>query len=98
MFRYLDDFLCLGAPGSDEGIVYPVCEELNSPLAEEKKVGPAVCLDFVGIEVGMMAMQLRLRGDKLARLKAMISEWVGKKVASKQELQSLAGCCNMPVR
>ena len=78
--------------------MYPVCEELNSPLAEEKKVGQAVCLDFVGIEVDTMAMQLRLPGYKLARLKAMISEWVSKKVASKRELQSLAGCCNMPVR
>jgi len=66
-----------------KGIVYPVCEELNSPLAEEKKVGPAVCLDFVGIEVDAMAMQLQLPGDKLARLKATISEWVSKKIASK---------------
>jgi len=61
LFHYLDDFLCLGAPGSDECLralctLIGVCEELNIPLAEEKKVGAAVCLDFVGIEVDTMAM------------------------------------------
>ena len=95
LFRYLDDFLCLGAPDSDECLralctLIGVCEKLNIPLAEQK-VGPAVCLNFVGIEVDMVAMQLRLPGDKLARLKAMISEWVSKKVASKRELQLQAG-------
>ena len=51
-FHYLDDLLCLCAPGSDECLrvlctLIGVCEELNIPLAEEKKVDPAVCLDLL---------------------------------------------------
>ena len=67
------------------------CEELNFPIATEKMEGPAVVLPFLGIELDTVAMQLRLPKEKLARVKATISQWVCKKIASKCELQSLAG-------
>ena len=96
VFHYLDDFPCLGTPGSDEcqqalDTLVATCADLNVPLAIEKVEGPTVSLVFLGIELDTMAMQLRLPEDKLARVKATILEWMGRKAATKRELQSLAG-------
>jgi len=34
------------------------CRELNLPLAEEKSVGPATLLDFLGIELDTVQMEI----------------------------------------
>ena len=96
LFHYLDDFLCLGAPGSGEchqslASVLRVCEELNVPVAAEKTEGPATTLTFLGIEFDTAAMQLRLPKEKLDRLKSTVANWLGRKACTKRELQSLAG-------
>ena len=96
LFHYLDDFLIVAAPRSDQ------CEEdlrrllnifdrLRIPIAIEKLEGPAVTLTFLGIELDTQAMILRLPGGKLSDLKALVAEWLGKKFCTKTELQSLVG-------
>ena len=54
--HYLDDFIVVGPPKclrcwEELSIVCRTCEELGLPLAAEKQVGPATCLDFLGIEL-----------------------------------------------
>ena len=63
--HYLDDFITVGSPGSDQclknqQILTATCETLGVPLAPHKSVGPTKCLTFLGIEIDSTAGELRL--------------------------------------
>lgn len=84
IYHYLDDFLVLGPPGSDECARYlcileTVCANLGIPLAPEKKDGPTAV--FLGIVIDTFAGELRLQPDKLQRLSDMVIAWEVKNVA-----------------
>lgn len=94
--HYLDDFLFSGAPGSDECALslaraLETCRELGIPVAWHKLVGPSTVLTFLGIEIDTMTGQLRLPGDKLARLNEVLSVWSERRCCTKRELLSLIG-------
>lgn len=95
--HYLDDFLLMGAPGSQQcgealATVVGVCERLGLPIAEQKTVGPVPRLTFLGIEMDTWAMELRLPRGKLVELKVLVHQWLGKRRACKrEELESLVG-------
>ena len=77
VIHYLDDFLLLGRPNSDEcakGLhtTLASCWELGVPLAEDKVEGPVPFLTFQGIELNTMTMSLRLPEDKLASLRDLL--------------------------
>lgn len=71
--HYLDDFITLGAPESDECPNIQVCQELGIPLAPHKTVGPTTCLIFLGIEIDTMRMELRLPHEKLSKLLELLT-------------------------
>ena len=59
--NYLDDFIVIGAPGSDEcerGLraLVQTCQQLGVPIAEEKTAEPSTCMVFLGIEIDTSAM------------------------------------------
>ena len=61
---YLDNFLVLGSPQSDEcksalSILTNCCDSLEVPLAVEKLEGPATCLQFLGFELDTERMEIR---------------------------------------
>ena len=94
--HYLDDFLLLGAPGSQEcsqslQLTLATCQELGVPVASHKTEGPTCCLTFLGIHIDSVSMELSLLADKLARVSAMVRDWSNKRVATKRQLQSLIG-------
>ena len=96
LWHYLDDFVTIGRPQSDEcafslHLLIELCARLGVPLAIEKVEGPSTCLPFLGIEIDSIAQELRLPADKLMRLRSLLGEWHGKTRCTKQELQSLAG-------
>ena len=96
LLHYLDDFLTIGRPCSNEchqnlHIMIQVCQLLNVPLAIEKVEGPSTVLEFLGILLDTVRMQARLPEDKLARLRAMVSEWLDKHNATKRQILSLVG-------
>ena len=75
IFHYLDDFVTVGAPHSQEceqgnKTMLATCEQLGFPVALAKCEGSTTCLSFLGIEVATAAMQLRLPADKLERGRA----------------------------
>ena len=70
------------------------CKELGVPLAAHKLVGPTTCLTFLGIEIDILAVELRLPRDKLNRLKDLLAEWQFKKVCSREMLELLLGHLN----
>ena len=94
--HYLDDFLFVGAPESDEckvalGVAQGVCQWLGAPLALEKREGPARILPFLGIVLDTEKLELRLPEEKLQRLRELIRQWQGKKSCRKRELLSVIG-------
>ena len=94
VYHYLDDFLILTQPGDGERelrLMCSTCQELDVPLAMEKKEGPATCLEFLGIEIDTVALELRLPRDKLLRVKELVESWRGRKMCRLRELQSLVG-------
>ena len=46
---------------------------------------------FLGIELDLVTMELRLLADKLARLRQLVTHWHGKKECRKRDLLSLIG-------
>ena len=96
IMHYLDDFLVLGAPYAPEcannlAVLRAVFDELGVPLAEHKTAGPTATLVFLGVSVDSVSLMLRLPEDKLSELRGIIQTWLGRKVTTVRELQSLVG-------
>ena len=96
--HYLDDFFCGPANSTscakDVNIAIPLCNRLGLPVAPEKVEGPVIAITFLGIEINSATMTLSLPQDKLTALKARLASWVGKRRASKRQLQELLGHLN----
>ena len=96
LLHYLDDFLIVASPASDEGrdyltILLALFDHLNIPVAPEKLEGPATTIVFLGIEIDTVQLRLQLPERKLQELQELIQSWVGRQSCRKKELQSLAG-------
>ena len=94
--HYLDDFVVIGKPHSDEceaalGTALSTCDNLGCPTAPEKQEGPTTCINFLGIIIDTMAQELCLPVEKLERLQALIVKWRPRKSCQKRELLSLIG-------
>jgi len=73
VIHYLDDFLLVGPPNSDDcasslAILLRVFKRLGLPVAVHKLEGPWWCLSFLGFEVDSNAMEVRLPRSKLLEL------------------------------
>ena len=97
VMHYLDDFLFVGSPGTDEcqralAITLATCEELGVPIAPDKTEGPSTSLAFLGIELNTASMSTSLPASKLAKLRMMVREFLGARVVrDKHALESLVG-------
>ena len=94
--HYLDDFLLLGAPHSEEAhraleTVLNVLRTLGIPIAVHKTEGPDTVLVFLGIDVDTTNFELRLPEVKLTRLRGQLLSWSTKKSCRRRELESLLG-------
>ena len=96
LYHYLDDFVVLGPPGSEEcaehlQILKRVCNDLGVPLAPEKQEGPSTCITFLGIIIDTHRQELRLPREKFERILATLAEWERRKSCTRRELESLIG-------
>ena len=95
--HYLDDFLILGAPGSNEcaealRITRETCTELGVPLALDKVEGPTTQITFLGIELNSTKLTVGLSVQKMAELQRLLTQWSKLKcVRDAQKFQSLIG-------
>ena len=72
--HYLDDFIMVtDSIGKAHFQKDTFFDSLGVPLEYSKLEGPSTCLVFLGIEVDIEALQLRLPRDKLSRLKSELS-------------------------
>ncbi len=89
--HYLDDFISVGDPESPEcglnlSVMLDMCRDTGTPIEKEKM---ATSIEFLGVELDSRTMQIRLPADKLARLRQLTAEWMGRKSGKKRELFSL---------
>ena len=96
VIHYLDDFLFVGRPHSQEcagalDTAISTCQGLGVPLAPEKVQGPASVITFLGIELDSEAQQLCLPQDKLEHIRSSLAVWGRKRACTKRELLSLIG-------
>ena len=94
--HYLDDWITIGSPGSSEceencALMTATFDRLGCPLAQDKTEGPTTCLEYLGIEIDTVALEMRLPPHKLERLRTTLQEWQGRKCCTKRDLQSLTG-------
>ena len=80
LMHYLDDFLILGAPGTQEAAVAldTVQYFLTTAgilVAHNKTEGPTTALSFLGILIDSVCFELRLPADKLVNLVVLVSQW-----------------------
>lgn len=97
--HYLDDFLLAGKSGTNDckflmTVFRQVCSELGVPLSEEKTVGPAHILVFLGLEIDTIQMVLRIPQDKLDKAKDELLNLKGKPKVTLKNLQQLLGLLN----
>ena len=95
-FHYLDDFLFLGAPLSDQAAraletTCRVFHMLGVPISTHKTEGPATSLTFLGIVIDTHTFEPHLPPDKLTRLQNQLESWLKRKCCQKHELESLIG-------
>lgn len=96
VYHYLDDFLVIGSPCSDEckanlHTLQVTCKRLGVPLASEKQEGPATTLTFLRIVIDTVHGELRLPADKLQRLLTSVNTWLTRKFCTRRDLESLIG-------
>ena len=94
--HYLDDFLLLGTPNSQQGrefltIAVRTLTRLGIPIAVHKTEGPATSLTFLGILIDTENFELRLPQDKLARLQDTLQHRITKQFCTRRDLESLLG-------
>ena len=94
--HYLDDYLIFGSPGTTVcgdalTSALSLCQRLGVPVSQKKLEGPATTLVFLGVELDTEAQELRLPGEKLSRLRSIITAWRDKKSCTKRDLLSLIG-------
>ena len=89
IYHYLNDFLVMGALGSTEceaslAKLLGWMQQLGFPIVEEKVEGPSTKITFLGIEIDLDALVLRL--PKLLALKEHLASWRGRCSCTKSEL------------
>ena len=95
MLHYLDDYFFTGATFAicqQEMTQFDrMCNELDIPLAEDKKEGPSETITFLGIEIDTSNRCCRLPDKKLEDLLNILKDWGNRSTTSKRELLSLIG-------
>ena len=94
--HYVDDFLTIGRPHSDEcqqnmAIMHETCMQAGLPLEPSKTQGPLERITFLGIELDSTTMETRLPEDKLSHTLESLAHWRNLKACRKRNLLSLIG-------
>ena len=73
LMHYLDNFISLGAPNSQQcqtnlEIILGICDLLGIPLTVDKIEGPTTLMTFLGFQLDTMEMTVSLPPEKLERI------------------------------
>ena len=68
-----------------------LCSDVVVPIADDKTIGPATCLQFAGITLDTINRHAHFLEDKLERCQELLTELYNKLSVTLKELQSLIG-------
>ena len=94
--HYSDDYLLI-SPAlfylalQQKQTMLEVFRFLNIPVAEDKLLGPANALPYLGIDIDTVAMTAAVPRDKLDAILNLLPKWNNRRTATKQQLLSLIG-------
>ena len=93
---YVDDFLLVGAPGSNQcakvaTLFLTLLDVLGVPVAWDKLKGPTPKLIFLGFELDSLVWEIRLPNEKLKELQDLVKKWADRRSCTIWELESLVG-------
>ncbi|CAC5400947.1 unnamed protein product [Mytilus coruscus] len=92
--HYLDDFIGAKSTGHC-GILMEafskVCNELGVPIAENKTIGPATVIPFLGFVIDTVRMMVVIPQEKLEKLQSELCSLLHKKKIMLRELESITG-------
>ena len=95
VISYLDDFLCIEDDKNYCALAYATLRMLLTSLGftinEDKACPPNQTMIFLGTEISSVKCTLSLPDAKLHKLRLELSQWMGKKKATKKQLQQLIG-------
>ena len=92
--NYLDDFLFMVAPGTDNGahvlaVARRVMQHLGVPVAVHKTEGRSTVVIFLGILINTISFELQLPTEKVIPLQLLIRGWIQKQACTRKELECL---------
>ena len=95
IYHYLGNFALL-TPSSEEcdigrQTLKSVCDNLGAPLASEKLAGSSTCIEFLGIIIDTVQLELQLTRNNCDRLLRVVRQQHAHKSCAKRELESLIG-------
>ena len=70
IFYYLDDYITVAPPASDLcatnlRVIMQACHDTGTPIEEAKCEGPSAVITFLGMELDIVALEIRLLAGKL---------------------------------
>ena len=69
-------------------------KRLDIPVAQDKLVGPATELPYLGIEINTINFTVSIPQDKVDELMEQMPRWCGRRTCTLRELQSFNGTLN----
>ncbi len=102
LIHLLDDFFIISPPDAipaDHILkVQKVFSELGIPIAQEKTLGPATSIEFLGINLDSVKFQVSLPKEKIDRIILVASTLINSQCCCKHDLLSLLGHLNFAMR
>jgi hypothetical protein len=94
--HYLDDFMSCGRINSQEcasnlSTMLDTCEMLGIAVNYQKVLQPSTCMEFLGIIIDSVAMELRMSEERLDDVTNELKLWLSRKYGTKRQLLSLLG-------
>ena len=92
--------LLQGAPECmlDMQKIWQVCKVTGVPIESKKSDGSATTLQFLGLELDTVALEVHMLKAKLEALRAALADWRDRKACKKRELLSLIGSLSFACR
>ncbi len=102
ILHLLDDFICFET-SFEKGdntmtSLKQMFHDLRIPLAAHKTVGPATCLEYLGITLDSIKMEARLPTEKIVRITQIIESVLNRTRVSKRQMLVVLGHLNFAMQ
>ena len=96
MIHYLDDMFTAGDPSTSQclnnmNIMLDTCTRCGVEVNPSKTILPTTVIEFLGIIIDSVKMELRMSEARLLAIKTELRWWLGRRTGAKRSLLSLIG-------